>query len=240
MKNSNLAFHGDEKLAAAMVAEVQWHHDQDKLVQESYHLGGRFCFIGCAVRSYEKTQKADVDRKYRNLGDVARGFNFDYCLTRICENIFESLPGTEAFAFTPAVAHAAKLGMERGVNVHLVQWKFLHWLADHVLENEAFAEIRHKNSQTLSVLARLAEGIEVDATEKEEAYEASIIRALQFEVSLIQSALAARAVARVAEACRNVHLVYSATIALSMCGTGDEAKALTEQAAKIIQLLEGE
>jgi hypothetical protein len=152
-----IAFHNDPEVQSRMLAAVDTHVKQDRVVQGFYGEGSgekfRGCFIGCTVHAFD----GNATDKFNDVDRVFDAYGFPTMLTLLCEQIFEGLPSADAPSFFKAVPNALNLGSD----ISLVVWKFLHWMAVDTLENYGTDKTRNGCVDKVAVLRDKAEGVEV-------------------------------------------------------------------------------
>src|SRR5258706_14596134 len=73
-----LAYHNDPVVKAAILAQLQAHHDADQIVKGTYWEGGKGCAVGCTVHS-------------SNHAEYEPRFGIPQVLARLEDRIFEGL-----------------------------------------------------------------------------------------------------------------------------------------------------
>jgi hypothetical protein len=150
-----IAFHGDTELQAKMLEQVDKHVAFDQVVQGKYGEGSngdfRGCFIGCTVHALGKSDD------YSSVQGVFDAYGFPAPLTKICEQIFEGLPASEAPSFFKAVPNA----LNAGADVSLVHWKFLHWMLVDTMAKYGTPAVRKGCAKAIAVVKDLAAGKKV-------------------------------------------------------------------------------
>jgi hypothetical protein len=116
------AYHGSQKLKDEFIGLLQWHQEQDKIIQGEYWDGERGCAIGCSLQSLAVITGRPLSHQdhvlYEELIGVPR------VLARLEDGIFEGLSPADS-KFWPAAFAAA---IPVGADLSLVWPRFAIWL----------------------------------------------------------------------------------------------------------------
>ncbi len=105
-----LAYHGDATLKTRFLAELEWHQQQDKIIQGTYWADGRGCAVGCSINSMAKIARKRLDRQNHALYEEHIGV--PRILARLEDGIFEGLPTAQAKAWPLRFARAIRPGAD--------------------------------------------------------------------------------------------------------------------------------
>ena len=175
-----LAYHNDETIKVAIIAELRDHAANDRLVKRYFWKNGKGCAVGCTIKS-------------GNHVEYETRFGIPQVLARLEDRIFEGLPNDVAMAWPVRFMSAIKPGYD----LSLVGWKFQHWLLtdekvnpgiNHPLVKDAVAGVA-------SLIAKLANGEKVDA-ESAAMAERSAARSAAWSAASAASAESAESAAR--------------------------------------------
>jgi hypothetical protein len=123
-----LTFHGDAKLKADLLAEIQRHRKQDQIIQGSYGEGDdaewKGCAVGCSIHSLNKIRNKTKDVSTHSVYETE--FGIPAILAYLEDGIFEGLPQKEAVEFPAAFIQAVPVGVDLSKVVH----RFLAWMLD--------------------------------------------------------------------------------------------------------------
>ena len=123
-----IAFHGDAELKAAMLREIAWHREQDKI--EHGHYGQNFrsqntfkgCAVGCSINSLNRIKGLKLDTG--NHADYEKYLGIPRILARLEDGIFEGMPSAESLDWPGKFLAAIPVGAD----LSMVWPQFAHWL----------------------------------------------------------------------------------------------------------------
>ncbi len=117
-----IAFHGDPKLKKMMVEEIKWHQKQDKIVQGSYALNGKFCAVGCSIESLNRKLGKTYNHSDHSVYEEALGI--PRIIAKLEDRLFERLEKEDALKFPLQFIKAVPVGAD----LSMVWPKFALWL----------------------------------------------------------------------------------------------------------------
>ena len=136
-----IAFHGDPKMKAAIMASLAAHREADEIVQGKYWENGKGCAVGCtldAVKQFEG--KRAIEHGKHALYE--RYLGVPQILARLEDRIFEGLSNGAAKAwperFTGAIRPGADLTM---IWPRLALWLLTEELPQHAKSPEAASSL---------------------------------------------------------------------------------------------------
>jgi len=149
----------DAELHAAVMAELDWHTEQDNLRQGTYWTEGKGCAVGCLLKS-------DDHMEYETK------FGIPIMLARLEDRLFEGQTKEDSRAWPKKFMNAALLvgvsRQDRLQKLGVVGWQLLHWLLTEELpksvvgEGEIYDNVRKAIAQCADVLVPLTKGEKVD------------------------------------------------------------------------------
>ena len=105
------AYHGDNSIKAAILAQLAEHRASDELIRGVYWEHGKGCAVGCTIHSGEH---AEYETR----------FGIPQMLAHLEDRIFEGLPNGQAKEWPERFMASIR----SGADLSLVGWQFLHWL----------------------------------------------------------------------------------------------------------------
>lgn len=149
----------DGELAAAVMAELKYHYENDEIVKGRYWENGKGCAVGCLLKS-------------PNHMEYEEKFGIPVMLARLEDTIFECLPNELSKKwpqrFMGAALKVGKTRQERLALLKPVGGQLLHWLLTDELprivmgKGRAFDDVRAAIAQCALVLEPLTKGQSVD------------------------------------------------------------------------------
>lgn len=120
------AYKNNPKLRAKFLAEMDWHAEQDKIVQATYGdscKNGDFrgCFVGCAVHSLARIEGKKLNTSNHQLIEEYLAIPVE--IAHLADAVFESLPADKAKKFAVKLPRAIKCGAD----LSMVIPHFLYW-----------------------------------------------------------------------------------------------------------------
>ena len=145
-----IAYHGKPELKAAMLAEMAWHREQDKIVQGTYGEGSngdwRGCSIGCAVHSLMRLTGEKLDTSSHRTLEEKLGI--PEALWHINDAIFENLPIEQAREWPGVFLGAVQVG----ANLSMVAPQFQRWLLVDPTDGVRFTDSAKQAAKLLEFL----------------------------------------------------------------------------------------
>lgn len=141
------AYHGNESIKRAILAQLAHHREADELVKRQYWQNGKGCAIGCTLHSGDH---AEYEPR----------FGIPQMLAKLEDRIFEGLPNAMAKTWPERFMGAVKTGSD----LSLVGWKFQYWLLTDEKVNPGINHplVRDAVKQCADVLVPLTKGEKVD------------------------------------------------------------------------------
>jgi len=131
-----LAYHGDDAIKTAIMAQLAGHREADEIVKGHYWEDGKGCAVGCTVHS-------------GNHAEYEPRFGIPQVLARLEDRIFEGLPNDKAKEWPERFMGAIK----PGADLSQVWPKFAAWL----LVDETFGVIRFtKTDEQRAIMNEIA------------------------------------------------------------------------------------
>ena len=214
----------DAQLASVVMAELQWHYEQDCIVKGKYWENGKGCAVGCLLKG-------------SNHIEYEKSFGIPVMLAHLEDGMFEGLPKSDAalfpLDFMGACMTVGKTRKQRMKKLNVVGWQLFHWVLTEELpktiigNGDVYDNVRKAIAQCADVLVPLTKGKKVNKKQARAA---------------VHTARAAR-VARVARAARVA--AYAARVAAyaAVPASADAANAAARVAAykrmadKLIELI---
>jgi hypothetical protein len=107
-----IAYHNDQSVKDAILAQLAAHRKADALVQDyGYWKGGKGCAVGCTLHSSDHA-------KYETR------FGVPQMIAQIEDVVFEGLPVEKAREWPERLMKSVPVGAD----LSRVGWKFLHWI----------------------------------------------------------------------------------------------------------------
>ena len=138
-----IAYHNKPEIKAAILAQLQAHHDADELVKGQYWQNGKGCAVGCTIHG-------------RNHADYEILFGIPQILAQLEDRIFEGLPNEKAMEWPLRFMRA----INPGHDLSLIGWKFLHWILTDEIVNPGINHplVKDVVAQTAQVICAIAKG----------------------------------------------------------------------------------
>ena len=127
------AYKNDPELRAKFLAEMDWHAEQDKIVQATYGdrcKNGDFrgCFVGCAVHSLARIEGKRLETSNHQLIEEYLAIPVE--IAHLADAIFESLPAERAKEFAVKLPRA----IQCGADLSMVIPRFLFWTLTDIVD----------------------------------------------------------------------------------------------------------
>lgn len=231
-EKTNYAEIPDATLAAAVMAELEWHRQQDNFIQGIYWTKGKGCAVSCLL-------KGD------NHAEFPSAFGITEMLARLDDKLFEGLPLEDSKQWPIDFMGACmKVGITRDERLKKLQpvgWQFLYWLLTDELPKavigtgEIYDNVRKAIAQCADVLLPLIRGEEVDKAAALAAA-ANATNAADGAANAVAAARAAYATADAVDAARAADAAdYAAAYATAYAA---DATAYKRMAEKLLELIE--
>ncbi len=256
------AYKNDPVFREKFITELQWHQDQDKIVQGFYGEGSngdfRGCAVGCAIHSLAKiNSKTYASGNHQLLEKI---LDWPLELNHLIDAIFEGLPVADAKLFPLRVGKAIRAGAD--LKMVVPQW--LYWILsdpqDGVLtrfDHKKFPDCASAITGVIALQEKLLAGEIITGSQWDAAYAAADAAARAAYAAYAADAAyaayaadaaraadaadAARAAAYAARAADAAYAAYAADAAADAARAADAAARAAlriRQADKLIELLE--
>lgn len=222
----------DAELAATVMAELEWHREQDAFVQGRYWSNGKGCAVGCLL-------KGDNHEEFPNA------FGIPEILAHLDDRLFEGLPKADSVAwpeeFMGACIKVGQTREERMKRLGVVGWQFLYWLLTEELpksvvgEGEIYDNVRKAIAQCADVfLPLITKGEKVDKA----AAARAAARATHAAAAAADAVDAAYPAARAMHAAAYAADAVNAADAAAAAAAAADAAEHKRMAVKLIQLIQ--
>jgi hypothetical protein len=123
------AFHGDKSLKSALIKELKWHKEQDKIIQGTYETDGKYCAVGCSIHSLNLKKGTTFITIDHSIYETQLGI--PVALARLEDTIFEGLTKIKCAEFPLKFIQAIPVG----ANLAMVAPKFIIFVLEDCLKN---------------------------------------------------------------------------------------------------------
>lgn len=185
------AFHGDANLKAAMLIEMAWHREQDKIIKGTYGKGSngdwRGSSVGCAIHSLMRLRHTKLDTGDHSL--LETHLNIPEHLWHLNDAIFEALPLHLAKEWPGRFLEAIPVGAD----LSMTQVHFMYWLlsdeSDGVIRFAGkYADIKAAIENVTGLLAKVIGGVPVTKDQWSAARSAARIKQSEKLLQLLSEA----------------------------------------------------
>jgi hypothetical protein len=219
-----LAYHSDQEVKSAVLAQLQAHHDADEIIKGVYWQRGKGCAVGCTIHS-------------GNHVEYEPRFGIPQALARIEDRVFEGLPNDRAKLWPLQFMDAIR----PGADLSRIWPQFAVWL----LTDKSHGVIRHARTDALrAITAEISYLYARGETDRAVWYEvwtrARAIRAAAATAYAAATAAAADSAAEAARAAEDTAAAAAYATAAYATDADDEAarqEHFAAQADKLIELL---